>query len=348
MKTLLAVGELRDWDSYKKFYRNRRLFSKYGFKFKALDYADILKDELPKIKTKELVIFFFFPFTYWDTKIETKTYKGVYGNRTFYDKFNDFWKMIYDRINSSYPDKRIFYVNHPSGITLDRDKEATKRLLASAGIQVSKPHFIRDMNKIRELLDQGKKLFVKVRYGSMGKGITYLEKDRWFTNFRFRNGRIVSKKSDYGWTFKEITGNKRFLKELLKQDVVIEEAINPWLLKGRKFDLRLYVCFGKVIYVYPRTNDTKEITTNISQGATGEGPEFLHSIPKKILDEAKKSALRATKAMNLNFAGVDIMPNVDCKTVTVIEVNTFPGFPKVRIFNLGKYLVKAIAEQKWK
>ncbi|MBW2984170.1 hypothetical protein KY361_03590 [Candidatus Woesearchaeota archaeon] len=347
MKTLLAVGELRDWDSYKKFYRQRRLFSKYGFRFKSVDYADILKDKLPKIKAREVVIFFFFPFTYWDKKIETKIYKGVYGNVSFYNKFKEFWKIIYDKINSFYPDKRIFYVNHPAGISLDRDKEATKKLLSGRGVQVSKPYFTRDLDKITGLLDQGKKLFVKVRYGSMGKGITYLEKDRWFTNFRFRSGRIISKKSDYGWTFKEITGNKRFLRELLKQDIIIEETVNPWLLKGRKFDLRLYVCFGKVLYIYPRSNDTKEITTNISQGATGENSKFLHSIPPRIIEEAVKNAIKATKAMNLNFAGVDIMPNVDCKSVTVIEVNTFPGFPKVRKFNLAKYLIREIVSQKW-
>jgi glutathione synthase/RimK-type ligase-like ATP-grasp enzyme len=348
MKTLLAVGELRDWDSYKKFYRNRRHFSKCGFKFKSLDYADILKNKLPKVNTGELIVFFFFPFTFWDTKIETKSYKGVYGNVSFYDKFKDFWNNVFDKINETYSDKKISYVNHPSGISLDRDKEATKRLLESHGVTVPKPYFTRDFDKIMDLLDQGKKLFVKVRYGSMGKGITYLEKDRWETNFRFRNGKIVSKKSDYGWTFIDVTNKKRFLRELLKQDIVIEEAINPWLLKGRKFDLRLYVCFGKVIYVYPRSNDTTSVTTNISQGATGEGKEFLHSIPEKIIKEAEKSAILAAKAMNLNFAGVDIMPNIDCKGVTVIEVNTFPGFPKVKIFNLGKYLVKAICNKKWK
>ncbi|MBW2980920.1 hypothetical protein KY360_05885 [Candidatus Woesearchaeota archaeon] len=347
MKTLLAVGDMRDWDSYKKFHKQRRLFKKYRFVFKAVDYKAILNDKLPKIRSKEIIIFFFFPFEYWDKKIETKTYKGVYGNKSFYIKFNEFWKIVTDKINDCYSNKRISFVNNPSGISLDRDKEATKKILANAGIQVSESYFIRDVDRMMELLDQGKKLFVKVRYGSMGKGITYLEKDRWLTNFRFRNGRIVSKKSDYGWTFSEITGNKRFLRELLKQDIIIEEAINPWLLKGRKFDLRLYVCFGKVIYIYPRSNDTKEITTNISQGAIGEKQKFLHRIPKRILDEAVKSALKATKAMNLNFAGVDIMPNIDCKSVTVIEVNTFPGFPKVRIFNLGKYLVKAICK-KWK
>ena len=62
MKTLLAVGELRDWDSYKKFYRQRRLFAKNGYRFKSVDYDQILKGKLPKIKSKEVVIFFFFPF----------------------------------------------------------------------------------------------------------------------------------------------------------------------------------------------------------------------------------------------------------------------------------------------
>lgn len=181
----------------------------------------------------------------------------------------------------------------------------------------------------------------------MGKGITYIEKDRWITNFGFREGRILSRKSDYGWKFREVTGNKAFLKRLLRQDLIIEDAIEPLLSKGRKYDLRIYVCFGKVLYIYPRSTDPRNITTNISQGATGEKQDFLHGIPEKTLERAKKYALKAVRTMNLNFAGVDIMPLIDHGNVTVIEVNTFPGFPRARAFDLSKHLMKAILSHKW-
>lgn len=345
MKTLLAIGDMCDWDSFKKFYRQRKLFKKYDFVFKHVDYDSILNGAFPAVKTKTLVIFLFFPFNHWNKKIETKNYKGVYGNRNFYIKFRKFWNEIQKKIDIVYNDKNIFYVNDPRQITLDRDKWVTNKILDKKKVPDPKLYRSRDLKKILQLLDEGKKVFIKVRYGSMGKGITYLEKNNWFTNFRFRNNKIISKKSDYGWNFHEITSNKRFLKALLKEDIVIEEAINPLILKGRKFDLRLYVCFDKVLYIYPRSNEPKEITTNISQGARGEDQKFLNSVPEKVLNASIKYAVKATKAMKLNFAGVDIMPNG--KGVTVIEVNTFPGFPKPRKFNLSKHIIKEITARKW-
>jgi glutathione synthase/RimK-type ligase-like ATP-grasp enzyme len=62
---------------------------------------------------------------------------------------------------------------------------------------VPKRFNVKGVKDVLRLLDDGYKLFIKVRFGSMGKGITYLEKGRWMTNFRFRKGKIVSKKSDY-------------------------------------------------------------------------------------------------------------------------------------------------------
>jgi glutathione synthase/RimK-type ligase-like ATP-grasp enzyme len=347
MKTLLAVGDKVDFDSFNKFFRQRRLLTKQNILFKHISYKELLNNEFPKIDTKKVIVFFFFPFEYWDSKIETKKSKDVYGNKSFYIKFKKFWKVVKKKVCDNYDDKKVSFVNEPDQISTDRDKELTKNVLAKANIPISQQYFARDANKILEMLDQGKKLFIKVRFGSMGKGITYLEKGRWDTNFEFR-GEIISKKSDYGWTFREVTDNKVFLRQLLKQDIIIEEAINPWLLKGRKFDLRLYVCFGKVLYIYPRSNDTEQVTTNISQGAKGEDNKFLNSIPEKLLNVAKKEAIRATKAMKLNFAGVDIMPNSDGKNVTVIELNTFPGFPKARRLNLSKLIINQIGKQEWK
>ncbi len=348
MKTILAVGDEKDFDSFRKFLRQAKRFKKKGFSIKSVDYSSVLKGKLPKTRSKSIIVLFFFPFEYWDKHIETRKSKEVYGNRSYYLKFRKFWKEMSAKLSESYKDKKINFVNPPGKIYLERDKEKTNLVFAEAGIPVSRHYSTRNHRKIIRLVDKGKKLFIKVRYGSMGKGITYLEKDRWLTNFSFKKGKILSRKSDYGWTFRDVTDNKAFLRELLKQDVVVERAINPFLLKGRMFDLRLYVCFGKVLYVYPRSNECDKVTTNICQGARGENSSFVHSIPPVILKRAKKNALKAAKAMNLNFAGVDIMPNNGKNNVTVIEANAFPGFPKARKFNLAKLLIKEITKQKWK
>ena len=344
-KTLLAIGDRQDFDTFMKFRRQRRFFSKSCISPKSVSYFSLLKGEMPKVKTKEIIIFPFFPFEYWDKYIEPKNYKGVYGNKNFFIKFEKFWSMMGKKIKGYYPDKKITYVNPLNNLAIDRDKELTKEIVSRSGVLVTKKFLTRKVNDALELLDKGYKLFIKVRFGSMGKGITYLEKGKWMTNFRFRNGKIVSKKSDYGWTFIDITNKKGFLKEILKEDIIIEEAINPLLIKGRKFDLRLYVFKNKILYTYGRSNDAKSVTTNISQGAIGEKPSFINTLPKKQLEFANKSAVKSIKALGLNFGGVDIMLCSDRKSAMFIEVNAFPGFPKIKRYNLSRFLIKELIKE---
>ena len=308
----------------------------------------VLKNELPRASTNKIIIFLFFPFVYWDQHIETKKDKAIYGNRTYYYKFRKFWKQVARIIKNFYIGKDIYFINSPDCLSADRDKELTKKLLSGTGVSVPASFAAREYKKITALLNKGKKIYIKVRFGSMGKGITYLEKDRWMTNFRFRSKKIISKKLDYGWTFQDITNNIVFLKEILKEDIIIEEAVDPLFLKGRKYDLRLYVCFGKVLYIYPRSTQSQHVTTNISQGARGEPQRFLKNISSDVLSAAKKDAVKALNVLHLNFGGVDIMPEADGKSVTAIEVNAFPGLPKSKSYNLSKDIINCIARQKWK
>ncbi|MBD3164280.1 hypothetical protein GF323_03705 [Candidatus Woesearchaeota archaeon] len=344
-KTLLAVGDWKDFDTFRKFCKSRRFFYNSGISLKKTDYWKLLGGDLPKLNTQELIVFLFFPFEYWDKHIEPKQYKGIYGNKAFYEKFRSFWKDVKKSLDSFYKDKKISYINPPESLATDRDKELTKEIVSRSGILVPKRFHNNKVGGVIGLLDKGYKLFIKVRFGSMGKGITYLEKGRWMTNFRFRNGRIVNKHSDYGWSFIDITANKKFLSRLLRKDIIIEEAINPLLIRGRKFDLRMYVFRDSVLYSYGRSNDAEAVTTNISQGAKGEKTSFIRLLPKRQLEAAKKAAVKAIKSLGLGFGGVDMMLCADRKSAMFIEINTFPGFPRARRFNLSRFLIKEIIRE---
>jgi len=342
IKTLLVLGDDKDFDTYCKFIKQIRFFYKSVISVKNIDYFSLLANKFPNITTKEIIVFPCFPFEFWDKYIEPRNYKGVYGHKAFYTKFQKFWRVIEKILKKEYKGKKLYYINDLKKLVLDRDKETVKTTVSKYGISVPKKYSTRKLEDILKLINKGKKLFIKVRFGSMGKGFTYVEKDRWITNFRFKTGKIMSRKSDYGWTFVNYTGKKDFLKELLKQEIIIEEAIDSLLIKNRKFDLRFYVYKNKVLYSYVRTAASDAITTNISQGARGEKAGFVNKLPKNQLQLAKKQAIISIKALGLNFGGVDIMFCSDKKNIRFIEVNTFPGFPKVKRFNLSKYLIKEI------
>ena len=357
-KTLLVIGNKKDWDSFEKFLKE---IQSHPLKTMNVQWAnyDAIKPEiklLPNIDTKMIIVFLFFPFDYWDCNIERKGYSGIYGNENFYSIFKSFWEgKIYKQIGEFYKDKDIRYINSPIHIHVDRDKILTSETLKNAGIPVPPMVYSRDFEKILELVnEQGKKLYIKPRYGSMGKGITYLEKGRWKTNFRFKRGKIVSDISDHGWTFVDITDNHDFLKELLshKKDIIIEEAIDSYITEklGMKFDLRLYVFRDRVLYTYPRANKSDAVTTNISQGGQGMQQDFLENIPPRLLKKARKMAVETVKTMHLGFSGVDIILDKNLKDAYVIELNAFPGFPGVKTgvkFNLSEKILDEIDRTKW-
>ena len=346
--TVLVLGDDSDWESYNLFCKQLQKYrSKKNMNWVTATYDILEKNELPLIESDTIIIYLFFPFTYWDKHIEKEGYKGVYGNVEFYNKFRSFWSEIHRTLKKVYRGKKIRFINHPLKIAIDRDKELTKTILSENWINTPIPYYTRDYKDILKLVNmENKKLFLKVRYGSMGKGITYMEKGNWKTNFRLEDDRIISPRSDYGWTFIDITDNVKFLKEILTKDIVIEEAVDSYKLDDIIFDLRLYVFYDEVLYTFPRTNKKSAIIANISQGGKERTTRFLKKFPKNIINKAIKDGIRTVEAMDINFAGVDVMISKEFK-IYVIELNTFPGFPIESRFNLSRRIIQRIEDRKW-
>jgi glutathione synthase/RimK-type ligase-like ATP-grasp enzyme len=336
--TILAIGDWADYDSYKKLNKEKRFIHEQGFKYKTVEYSPFLDAQIPEIDTERVIIFTFFPFVYWNRHIEHRGYRGIYGNPTFYKKFTHFCQETVNVIKSSLSEKEILFINNPLLSAFYRDKVLVMEALSKKGVPIPPILKTRRIRDINTMLEKGHKLYIKPRCGSMGKGITFLQLGDWQTNFGFRTEKIVSRKSDYGWKFHDVTGNSVFLRNLLKKHVSIEGAIDPMNIKGDKVDFRVYTFFDKVLYVYPRRNHIDSVTTNISQGGWGD-PSLLELIPDKLLLKVKKAARQATKALGLNFTGTDVVVDNNLKDVYVVDINMFPGFPKRRTHNLARDMV---------
>lgn len=328
MSSILILGDKSDWESYQKFRKSRKIFKKKNIEFKTISYDSILKNRLPTIKSRKLLILLFFPLDYWNNEIEKDFVRGrVYGDRKCADMFYSYMDNIKKILSKKYSDNQISYVNSFESIKIDRDKELTKKILKKAGIRTPRSYTNRNYRVIMNLLKKGERLYIKVNFGAMGKGITKLEKNRWTTNFIYRRNSIISRKSDYGWRFKDITGNKNFLKELLKKDVIIEKAVNPYIINKRWFDIRYYVVYGKIKHKIIRSTRVHNIVTNITQGGHIEDADFIKEFPPKSFKEAEQYALKAAKSLNLNLSGIDIIFSKRGLPY-VLEVQSFPGFPK--------------------
>ncbi len=341
--TILAIGDTSDYDSYRKFARERDLILRQGFSYASTSYKRLLEGRLPKIRTERVIVFLFFPFSYWNRHIECKGYRGIYGNHTFFKKFLRFWRLVNRIVRKNLADKDILFVNHPLLCALYRDKSEITKKLFRACMPTPRLHNISDVRQMKRLLDKGHEFYVKPRYGSMGKGITFLSRSSWQTNFIFRNNRIVSLRADRGWRFRDVTGNENFLSKLLKTDVLIQEAVDSLVLRGMKVDLRIYTFFNRILYIYPRENRRDKITTNISQGGRG-APGILQRLPKGQIEKAQKIAVGVSKAAKANFLGIDIALDSNSRDASVIDVNVFPGFPKRRTFNAARSMVRVLTE----
>jgi len=351
-KMLLVIGDLtKDGidpePNLRVFLRTLDKLSNPRLPFRMVTYQDVLSGELPAIEKRKIIAVFFFPFKYWNEQIEVYDKDNrIYGDIYFGRDFKKLFTAVERILMNKYGRRHLKFVNSPSSCSSDRDKKYTQRILSSKGVPTPRAFNIKTIAQINKLLSNGVEFYIKPRFGAMGKGITFLSKDRCFSNYIFRKGKIISRPYDYNWNFKPIGKRDEFLKALIKKDMLWEESVNsPLINRGRRFDMRIYVAYDKVPYLYAKTALKKKIVTNWSQGGKiHKDKRFLKKwIGQRKLNHAKTVAKQAAKVLNLNFCGIDIIFSEDFKTPYVLDAQSFPSFE--RGFNLMKHLAGQITRR---
>jgi len=338
-KTLLVIGEKKvvkgkSLDpSHNAFVRHVTQRASKDHIILTTNYKNVLTNDLPDVDSLHVIIVLFFPFQYWNKNIEVYDKDSrVYGDKDFGRDFEKFFQRIQKVISKKYRDKTIEYVNPPEASVLDRDKEECKKFFRKHKIPIARGYEVKNLKEIERILDRGISLYVKPRFGSMGKGISYLSNGLLITNFLFQKGKVISHPFDYNWRFHEITrpaDRNKFLSAMISRGFIFEEAIDPPVHKGRRSDFRVYCIYGKVLYYYIRSTPAVSLVTNWSQGGKIEQKRsFSKYISAANLKRVETLARKVARDLQMNYAGIDVIFSKDYKKIYVLEAHSFPAYEK--------------------
>ena len=185
-----------------------------------------------------------------------------------------------------------YCVNGSWGISASRDKLHAHQILARHQIGMPTTAFASSPKDTKNLVEMAGKapLIVKLLESTQGKGVVLAETQK---------------------AAESVISAFRGLKaEFLVQQFVKEAA-------GE--DIRCLVVGGKVVATMRRKAAEGEFRSNLHQGGVAEAV--------KITRKERETALKAARAMNLNFAGVDLLRSTDGPMV--LEINSSPGLEGV-------------------
>ncbi|WGI20671.1 30S ribosomal protein S6--L-glutamate ligase [Amylibacter sp. IMCC11727] len=185
-----------------------------------------------------------------------------------------------------------YCVNGSWGISASRDKLHAHQILARHQIGMPTTAFASSPKDTKNLIGMAGKapLIVKLLESTQGKGVVLAETQK---------------------AAESVISAFRGLKaEFLVQQFVKEAA-------GE--DIRCLVVGGKVVAAMRRKAAEGEFRSNLHQGGVAEAV--------KITRKERETALKAARAMNLNFAGVDLLRSADGPMV--LEINSSPGLEGV-------------------
>ena len=183
---------------------------------------------------------------------------------------------------------KVYCLNSSKAITQSRDKLYSLQLLLNHGVEIPTTGFANSPLDTDDLIKMvgGPPLIVKLLEGTQGKGVVLAETKKAAES-------VIN-------AFKSLNAN-----------ILVQEFIKE--ANGK--DIRCFVIDGKVVAAIQREAMPGEFRANIHLGGTA-------SIIK-VTAEEKRIAIKATKAMDLKVAGVDIIRS--SKGPLLLEVNSSPG-----------------------
>ena len=205
----------------------------------------------------------------------------------------------------------VFCLNNSDSIIQSRDKLFSLQLLLKQGVQIPTTGFASsplDTNDLIEMVG-GSPLIVKLLEGTQGKGVVLEETKKAAES-------VIN-------AFKSLNAN-----------ILVQEFIKE--ADGK--DLRCFVIDGKVVAAMQRTAPPGEFRANVHLGGTT-------SIIRATAEE-RKLAIKATKAMGLRVAGVDIIRSASGPLV--LEVNSSPGLEGIEAAtqkDIAQMMIKSIEKR---
>ncbi len=182
----------------------------------------------------------------------------------------------------------VFTANSAVGITRARDKLHSLQLLSRAGVGLPITSFAHSTQDIDGLLKVvgGPPVVIKLLEGTQGLGVVLAET-------RKAAESVIS-------AFRQLDAN------ILVQQFIAEAG---------GADIRAFVIGGEVVASMRRMSPPGDFRSNLHRGGRAE--------PVELTPDERTAALRATAAMGLNVAGVDLLQSKEGPMI--IEVNSSPG-----------------------
>jgi ribosomal protein S6--L-glutamate ligase len=199
---------------------------------------------------------------------------------------------------------KVFTAVESQALMRSRDKLRSLQVLSRAGLGLPKTVFTNYSKNVKDILKNvgGTPLVIKLLEGTQGLGVILADTDNAAES-----------------VVEAFNG--------LQARVIIQEFIK----EAKGADIRAFVVDGVVVGAMKRQGKEGEFRSNLHRGGTAELIELS--------DDEENAVLKATRAMGLGVAGVDLLQSA--RGPLILEVNSSPGLEGIEKAT-GKDIAKSI------